>query len=88
MKKIFQNKKIKERDIDKLLTCFTYPAKESFSEKQEISLLEIISKYEKKYNSSFIKDIKNKDIEYFKKEYADFYKDLNNHTKKFAWIYY
>ena len=66
------------------MEIFTYPYKESFSQQQEIEILELLNKYTNKYKKDFINDCKNKELEYIQTKYSDFFEELKSHSKKYS----
>jgi len=67
-------------------TLFTEPPANSFSQDQEEDLLNIMVRY---WNfENWRKDVETKSLAELKELHPDFYKDLEAHTNKHAWVYY
>lgn len=82
----YLKKKVSLEQYKEYYTLFTEPPANSFAQDQEEDLLNIIIKY---WNfKNWRKDVETKKLSELKKAHPDFYKDLENHTIKHAWVYY
>lgn len=82
--KVLKQKAPKDK-FSKYYQIFTEPSYDSFAKEQEIALLKLMQKF---YTKKFIKDIIDKDILEIQEKYPKFFRALQTHTKKYAWVYY
>lgn len=79
----FLKSKTSDKDFQKYYSVFTEPIHNSYAQEQEEDLLKLMSRF---YNDKWIEDVKNNnDLE---KNHPEFYKQLQKHTAKYAWVYY
>jgi hypothetical protein len=64
---------------------FTEPPKNSFAQDQEVGLLKLLAKFYTKQWSDEVSQLSLSDV---KNRYSVFYKSLERHAKKYAWVYY
>lgn len=84
--KNFLQNKVPPEKFQHYFSVFTEPQFNSFSQEQEIGLLKIIKKH---YSDlKWRKDIMVHDLGAIRKKYLRFYKDLERHAKRYAWVYY
>lgn len=82
----YLKEKCSKEEQDKYHAIFTEPIANSFAQDQEEGLLRIISKnYSDK---QWLEDVKKKELKDIKNKHSKFYKDLERHTEKHAWVYY
>lgn len=82
----YLRKNVSKKEYKDYYTLFTEPPANSFAQDQEEDLLNIMVKY---WNyANWRKDVETKNIDELKKLHPDFYEDLEEHTKKHAWVYY
>jgi len=84
--KKFLEKNTSKKDYHKYFEVFTSPLHKSFASEQEEGLLKLIDKSYS--NKKLIRDLKKIDIHNLKIQYPVFYKQLQKHTQKYAWVYY
>lgn len=81
----FLKEKTLSSEYQKYYEVFTRPLHNSFAQDQEEDLLRLMASF---YNEDWAQNIKNQKISAIKELYPDFYKKLEEHTKKHAWVYY
>ncbi|MBU1203214.1 hypothetical protein KKH39_04210 [Patescibacteria group bacterium] len=82
----YLKKNVNEKEYQDYYTLFTEPPANSFAQDQEEALLNIMVKYWDYDN--WRKDIETKSLDDLKELHKDFYRDLEEHTNKHAWVYY
>ena len=82
----FLKSKVSGGDYAEYYRIFTEPSHNSCAQDQEEDLLRLIQKFY--FNTKWLADIKIKKLEELKQIYPTFYRALQNHTKKYNWVYY
>ncbi len=80
------SEKLTESEYQKYFEVLTEPLHNSFAQDQEEDLLRLTNGFYS--NDNWKKDTLNKPLNFLKEDYPDFYKKLEAHTKKYAWVYY
>jgi len=76
---------LSEEEYKKAYEVFTAPAYNSFHQNQEEDLLKLMEEF---YSEEWKKNILEKNVDYIKQKYPEFYKKIQEHTKKYCWVYY
>lgn len=85
--KNFINNKIKDKNKQtEYFSIFTTPLKNSFSQDQEEDLLKLTAKFYE--DKEWKNDILTKPMQELKLLHPEFYQQLQEHTGKYAWVYY
>lgn len=84
LKKILEEK-LPARERPKCYALFTQPAKFSFSQEQDLALLKLMARY---YSPRWKRAVLAGNLEALRLSYPKFIKDLENHAKRYAWVYY
>lgn len=81
----FLREKVSPDEYQKYYDIFTEPLNNSFAQDQEESLLKLVEEF---VDSEWVENISTKNINEIKSLYPAFFEKLQNHTKKYAWVYY
>ncbi len=84
--KEFLQRSVPKEKYQHYFMVFTEPIANSFSQDQEENLLRLIAKYY--HNNTWRSEVTVLDLDALKKKYPQFYKDLQKHTARHAWVYY
>ena len=82
----FLKSNLSEEEYALAFTVFTHPPKNSFAQDQEEDLLKLMQQFYPE--KSWIHDVKSLTLAELNRKYPLFYKKLQNHIKKHAWVYY
>jgi phosphohistidine swiveling domain-containing protein len=82
----FLKSKVPEKEFQKYYAVFTEPPHNSFAQDQEEDLLRLMEEFYN--NTQLMNDIKTKTEDEIKDKYSEFYSKLQEHAKKYAWVYY
>ncbi len=77
---------LSEEEYQEAFTIFTHPPKNSFAQDQEEDLLTLMQPFYP--DKKWVNDTKTLPLTELKIKYPLFFKKLQSHTKKHAWVYY